>query len=71
MSDHRRIYLAPSCCYTDGDGRQWCEDQVWPCADCPDPKRAKVAVYILAAQFYPASDDPEERGDDADLDAIS
>ena len=49
--DPRIIYLAPACCYTDGEGRQWCEDNVWPCRDCPDPKMARVAKYILGTQI--------------------
>ena len=50
-SDPRVIYLAPRCCYTDGEGRQWCEDNVWPCSDCPDPTKARVARYHLGGQI--------------------
>ncbi len=45
--DPRVIYLAPKCCYTDGEGRQWCEDNAWPCSDCPDPKNASATKYFL------------------------
>lgn len=62
-SDPRVIYLAPRCCYDEGTGREWCENNVWPCGDCPDPKRARVAVYHLGSQVMPQSDDPEERGE--------
>ena len=50
-SDPRVIYLAPRCCYAGGEGRMWCEDAVWPCSDCPDPKNARVAKYYLCEQF--------------------
>ena len=36
MSDHERIWLAPKCCSDPGEGRQWCQDKVWPLDDCPD-----------------------------------
>ncbi len=62
-TDPRSIYLAPRCCYTEGEGRMWCEDNVWPCDDCPDPQNARVARYALAEQVKPVSDDPEERGE--------
>ena len=62
-SDPRVIFLAPRCCYAPRAARMWCEDNVWPCRDCPDPKRARVARYALAEQIMPASDDPEERGE--------
>jgi hypothetical protein len=58
-SDPRVIYLAPRCCYSDGEGRQWCEDNVWPCSDCPDRANARVAKYYLGQQFQPASSDAE------------
>ena len=58
--DPRAIYLAPRCCYSEGNGRLWCEDQVWPCVDCQDPKNARVAKYYLAQQFTPQSEDPED-----------
>ncbi len=64
-NDPRVIYLAPKCCYTDGEGRayarEWCEDNAWPCADCPDPANARVAMYRLAEQIDgPVSDDLPE-----------
>lgn len=49
--DPRAIYLAPRCCYADGEGRLWCEDKVWPCSDCPDPSKARVAKYVLMEQI--------------------
>lgn len=36
MAERATIYLAPSCCYDEMTGRVWCEDDVWPCTDCPD-----------------------------------
>ena len=57
-SDPRVIYLAPRCCYTEGEGRLWCEDKVWPCTDCPDPAQARVAKYILSEQIPGQSGDP-------------
>jgi hypothetical protein len=50
-SDPRVIYLAPRCCYVEGEGRLWCEDNVWPCDDCPDRTKARVAKYILGDQI--------------------
>ena len=50
-SDPRVIYLAPRCCYSHDEGRAWFEDNVWPCDDCPDPTKARVAQYALAAQM--------------------
>lgn len=47
MGDHRKIYLAPPCCYSEGEGRQWCQDNVWPCNDCPDTTKAAPSVYRL------------------------
>ncbi len=38
--DHQHIYLAPPCCASDSEGRQWCEDDVWPCHDCPNKHEA-------------------------------
>lgn len=61
MADAPRIlYLAPRCCYTEGEGRQWCEDCVWPCNDCPEPQKAMVSKYYLGQQFLPASQDTEQ-----------
>lgn len=32
---HSVIYLQPLCCVDwQGEGRQWCEDDVWPCDHC-------------------------------------
>ncbi len=54
-NDPRVIYLAPKCCYTDQAGREyareWCEDNAWPCMDCPDPRNARVPMYRLAEQI--------------------
>jgi polyhydroxyalkanoate synthesis regulator phasin len=33
MSDPKHIYLGPAC-QKDGDGREWCEDDVWPECEC-------------------------------------
>lgn len=63
-TDPRVIYLAPKCCYSDSEGRMWCEDVVWPCSDCPEPSKARVAKYVLAAQFMPQSNDAEDREED-------
>ena len=41
MKERAIIYLAPKCCASEGEGRLWCEDDVWPCSDCPH-KLAKV-----------------------------
>ena len=60
-ADPRVIYLAPRCCYSAGEGRQWCEDNVWPCSDCPDPANARVAKYFLGIQIPgPGHEDREE-----------
>lgn len=50
-NDPRVIYLAPKCCYADGERRQWREENVWPCSDCPEPKNARVAKYFLGTQI--------------------
>ena len=52
MTDHKEIWLQPWCerCDKDasmswGDGRQWCEDDVWDaCEDC----ERKSVRYVLA-----------------------
>jgi len=36
MSDPKVIYLGPAC-QKDGDGREWCEDDVWPDCECGCP----------------------------------
>ncbi len=62
-NDPRVIYLSPACCYSKeyGEGRLWCEDNAWPCTDCPDPANARVAMYRLAEQIDgPVSDDLPE-----------
>ncbi len=33
MSDPKIIYLGPAC-QKEGDGREWCEDDVWPQCEC-------------------------------------
>jgi hypothetical protein len=50
MADPKTIYLAPACCYEKGsyEGRCWCEDDVWPCNDCPDKSKVRVPRYRLA-----------------------
>ena len=58
-TDPRSIFLAPRCCYTPDEGRQWCEDNVWPCTECPDPKKARVARYALMEQIYQDGEDCE------------
>lgn len=50
-TDPRVIYLAPRCCYTESEGRLWCQDNVWPCDDCPDKSKARVAKYVRAEQI--------------------
>jgi hypothetical protein len=30
MDAPERIYLEPACCVSPMEGRQWCEDNVWP-----------------------------------------
>lgn len=45
-----RIYLEPPCAEYRGDGRQWCEDNVWPTDDvddCPECQLGGVE-YIRA-----------------------
>ena len=36
MSDPKVIYLGPAC-QKEGDGREWCEDDVWPECECGCP----------------------------------
>lgn len=33
MEDSKVIYLGPAC-QNEGDGREWCEDDVWPQCEC-------------------------------------
>lgn len=49
VKDPTIIFLAPECCFDRGshEGRCWCEDNVWPCADCPSPSKAHVPTYTL------------------------
>lgn len=32
--EHERIWLEPQCCVDPGEGRAWCQDDVWPIGDC-------------------------------------
>jgi len=58
------IYLAPECCFDRGshEGRCWCEDNVWPCRDCPDPSKASATVYVRKGNAT-ASPSTEETSD--------
>lgn len=47
MSEPRTIYLQPRCCVDPNEGRLWCEDDVWPCDDCPE--NACGVPYAIAA----------------------
>lgn len=50
MTDHERIYLQPGCCVDPGEGRLWCEDNVWPIfGDC-DQKGVEYVRADIAAQ---------------------
>lgn len=54
-ADPKVVYLAPACCYDKGgwEGRSWCEDNVWPCADCPDRSKARVPMYAMTQYVEP------------------
>ena len=50
MSETKQIWLAPIC-HEDGDGRQWCQDDVWG-DDCGCGIAEHQSVrYVLAADY--------------------
>lgn len=50
MSDPKQIWLAPIC-HEDGDGRQWCQDDVWG-DDCGcDIAEHQSVRYVLATDY--------------------
>lgn len=51
MAEHKHIYLAPPCCAEGHGDRVWCEDDVWPCDDCPNPDGAKAVRYKLDSEW--------------------
>lgn len=67
MDDYKTIYLSPKCC-DGGDGRQWCQDNVWPCTDCPEPAKAVASVYRL--DLDATSDLAANMARDAQADAV-
>lgn len=58
-TDPQVIYLAPACCADPyGDtGRLWCEDDVWPCSDCPEPSKARGVRYRREPSLRDAVDE--------------
>lgn len=50
-----RIYLQPDCCVSPCEGRQWCEDNVWPIdeAECDKPGIEYVRADLAMRQADP------------------
>jgi len=47
MSEHRAIWLEPSCVTNSGEDRHWCQDDTWgACEECG----TKSVKYIIATE---------------------
>jgi hypothetical protein len=81
MDAPERIYLEPACCVSPMEGRQWCEDNVWPVdaasceamgieyvrADLTRPLTGGVTPEMVEAGLRVIHEGCEPPGDAADL----
>ena len=53
MSDYERIWLEPKCCYSDYEGRHWCQDAdvFQHNGDPDDAEHSKPTEYVRADLF--------------------
>ena len=56
--DHARIYLQPRCCVDENEGRQWCQDNVWP----NDSECEETGVEYVRADLMQSARTPSDQG---------
>src|SRR5437868_10340340 len=64
--DHKEIWLEPKCSDVCGDGRSWCQDDVWEkCDECGSP-----AVKYIRADLAALTSPAPAGGEPFDLDTV-